>query len=71
MNKTKKLKYDLLIFHFYRYSLLHHQHRSWYSWVISSLASGVYGFGFLMMWPQIFVNYSLKSVAHLPWRALT
>jgi hypothetical protein len=24
-----------------------------------------------MMWPQIFVNYQLKSVAHLPWRALT
>jgi hypothetical protein len=23
------------------------------------------------MWPQIFVNYRLKSVAHLPWRALT
>ncbi len=70
------------------YSLLHHQHRSWYSWLIASLANGglcfffvvcvssfippiVYGFGFLMMWPQIFVNYQLKSVAHLPWRALT
>lgn len=23
------------------------------------------------MWPQIFVNYKMKSVAHLPWRALT
>ena len=53
------------------YSLLYHRHKSLYSWIINSLARGVYGFGFLMMWPQIFVNYRLKSVAHLPWRALT
>ena len=24
-----------------------------------------------MMTPQIFINYKLKSVAHLPWRQLT
>lgn len=51
------------------YSLVQHMHRSWYSWLIGTLANGVYGFGFLMMWPQIFVNYRLKSVSHLPWRA--
>ena len=53
------------------YSLFNHQHRSWYSWLITSLANAVYAFGFLMMWPQIFVNFRLKSVAHLPWRALS
>jgi hypothetical protein len=28
-------------------------------------------FGFIMMTPQLFINYKLKSVAHLPWRMLT
>lgn len=51
------------------YSLLYHPHKSWYSWVIRSLVNGVYVFGFLFMLPQLFVNYKLKSVAHLPWRA--
>jgi hypothetical protein len=31
--------------------------------------NAVYAFGFLFMLPQLFVNYRLKSVAHLPWRA--
>lgn len=31
-------------------------------------AVGVYTFGFIMMTPQLFVNYKLKSVAHLPWK---
>jgi hypothetical protein len=35
----------------------------------------VYGFlltfGFIMMTPQLFINYKLKSVAHLPWRMMT
>ncbi|KAG7268752.1 hypothetical protein CRUP_031824 [Coryphaenoides rupestris] len=41
----------------------------WYSWVINSLVNGVYAFGFLFMLPQLFVNFKLKSVAHLPWKA--
>ncbi|XP_071443905.1 lipid scramblase CLPTM1L [Hetaerina americana] len=51
------------------YSLLYHPHKSWYSWCIHNLVNGVYAFGFLFMLPQLFVNYRLKSVAHLPWRA--
>ena len=31
--------------------------------------SGVYAFGFLFMLPQLFLNYQLKTVAHLPWKA--
>lgn len=42
---------------------------SWYSWTIQSMVNGVYAFGFLFMLPQLFINYRLKSVAHLPWRA--
>jgi hypothetical protein len=51
--------------------------------VLSSLTGCVYTFGnigsfdcktdplegFIMMCPQLFINYKLKSVAHLPWRA--
>ncbi|GMS82300.1 hypothetical protein PENTCL1PPCAC_4475, partial [Pristionchus entomophagus] len=51
------------------YSLLYMPHRSWKSWVLETAANGVYAFGFLFMLPQLFVNYKLKSVAHLPWRA--
>lgn len=42
---------------------------SWYSWTVNSMVNGVYAFGFLFMLPQLFVNYKLKSVAALPWRA--
>lgn len=51
------------------YSLIYIQYKSWYSWFVNSLVNGVYLFGFLFMLPQLFVNYKLKSVAHLPWRA--
>ncbi|KAJ8687174.1 hypothetical protein QAD02_022968 [Eretmocerus hayati] len=51
------------------YSLVYFPHKSWYSWCIHSLVNGVYAFGFLFMLPQLFVNYKLKSVAHLPWRS--
>lgn len=51
------------------YSILYTQHKSWYSWLIQSAANGVYAFGFLFMLPQLFINYKLKSVAHLPWKA--
>lgn len=51
------------------YSLLYTPHKSWKSWTIQTLVNAVYAFGFLFMLPQLFVNYRLKSVAHLPWRA--
>ncbi len=41
---------------------------SWYSWIISNLANAVYTFGFIGLCPQLYINYRLKSVAHLPWR---
>ena len=28
----------------------------------------VYTFGFIMMTPQLFINYKLKSTAHMPWK---
>jgi len=52
------------------YSLVNYEHKSWWSWFISSLADFAYAFGFVNMLPQIFVNYKLKSTAHMPWRVL-
>lgn len=52
------------------YSLKYEKHKSWYSWVINSLVGAVYAFGFIMMFPQIFINYKLKSVAHMPMKAM-
>ena len=52
------------------YSLFTHDHRGWWSWTIQTLAYGVYLYGFVAMTPQLYINYRLKSVAHLPWRTM-
>ncbi|KAJ1480904.1 cleft lip and palate transmembrane protein 1-domain-containing protein, partial [Baffinella frigidus] len=52
------------------YSLIYEQHKGWYSWVLKSGVNCVYAVGFMMMTPQLFLNYKYKSVEHLPWRAL-
>jgi predicted permease len=50
------------------FALRHYEYKSWYSWLISNLANAVYTFGFISLCPQLYVNYRLKSVAHLPWK---
>eukprot|EP00934_Nitzschia_sp_Nitz4_P006302 Nitzschia sp. Nitz4//scaffold13_size275219//75058//77530//NITZ4_000859-RA/size275219-augustus-gene-0.228-mRNA-1//1//CDS//3329535969//6292//frame0 len=52
------------------YSLVMEEHVGWYSWFITSASSAVYALGFVLMTPQLFLNYKLKSVAHLPWRVM-
>lgn len=52
------------------YSLIHISHKSFYSWFLGSLVGFVYAFGFVLMTPQLFINYKLKSVAHMPWKAM-
>ncbi|VDM64299.1 unnamed protein product, partial [Angiostrongylus costaricensis] len=53
------------------YSLIYVEQRGWYSWVLSMLYGFLLMFGFIAMTPQLFINYKLKSVAHLPWGMLT
>ena len=53
------------------YSVVYNEHRSWYSFVLNTLVGAVYLFGFITMCPQLYINYKLKSVAHLPWRQMT
>jgi hypothetical protein len=57
------------MFSFESIRLLFKVYFSWYSWTLHSMVNGVYAFGFLFMLPQLFINYKLKSVAALPWRA--
>ncbi|KAG8907053.1 hypothetical protein FRB99_005430 [Tulasnella sp. 403] len=52
------------------YSLLYQSHKGWYSFVITTLSSFVYMFGFVQLVPQLIINYKLKSVAHMPWKAM-
>ncbi|KAI0368074.1 cleft lip and palate transmembrane 1 [Pilatotrama ljubarskyi] len=52
------------------YSLLYETHKGWYSFVISTLTSFVYMFGFAQLIPQLIINYKLKSVAHMPMKAM-
>jgi hypothetical protein len=53
------------------YSLYYDTHKSWYSFVITTLVGSVYAYGFLMMVPSLYINYRLKSVAHMPAKAMT
>ncbi|KAL5458886.1 hypothetical protein PMIN06_003098 [Paraphaeosphaeria minitans] len=53
------------------YSLIYDTHKSWYSFTITTLVGSVYAYGFLMMVPSLYINYRLKSVAHMPGRAMT
>ncbi|KAH6626382.1 cleft lip and palate transmembrane protein 1-domain-containing protein [Chaetomium sp. MPI-SDFR-AT-0129] len=52
------------------YSLFYDTHKSWYSYVITTLVGSVYAYGFLMMVPSLYINYRLKSVAHMPGKAM-
>ncbi|CAM1331635.1 CLPTM1 (predicted), partial [Pycnogonum litorale] len=53
------------------YSVVYLEHKGWYSWVLSMFYGFLLTFGFIMMTPQLFINYKMKSVAHLPWRMMT
>jgi len=43
-------------------------YKTLWSWFISNAANAVYTFGFIALCPQLYINYRLKSVAHLPWK---
>eukprot|EP01031_Cornospumella_fuschlensis_P030491 gene30491-36852_t len=52
------------------YSLVYEKHLSWYSFVLTSLTGYLYAFGFVFMFPQLYINHKLKTVVHLPWAML-
>merc|ERR550519_2749869 len=44
------------------YSVLYNEHKGWYSFILGSYYGFLLTFGFIMMTPQLFINYKLKSV---------
>mmetsp|Transcript_6193 Transcript_6193/g.10042 ORF Transcript_6193/g.10042 Transcript_6193/m.10042 type:complete len:234 (+) Transcript_6193:1343-2044(+) len=52
------------------YSVFYNEHKSWYSFVLNTLVGCIYTFGFINMTPQLYINYRLKSVEHMPGKAL-
>lgn len=50
------------------YSLIMECHKGWYSFFLNFAASVVYSLGFVLMTPQVFINYKHKTVAYLPWK---
>ncbi|XP_037957516.1 cleft lip and palate transmembrane protein 1 homolog [Teleopsis dalmanni] len=60
-----------LLVGYFVYSLVYNEHKGWYSFVLNMLYGYLLTFGFIMMTPQLFINYKLKSVAHMPWRMMT
>ena len=52
------------------YSLIYDTHKSWYSFVITTLVGSVYAYGFLMMVPSLYINYRLQVSQPLPFHSL-
>lgn len=50
------------------YTAIYHEHKGWYSFLVTTQVRFIYFSGFIMMTPQIFINYKLKSVTAVPWR---
>lgn len=60
-----------LAFGYAIYSLFYKDHKGWYSFILNTLVGFIYIFGFIQMTPQLYINYRLQSVEHMPGRALT
>ena len=50
------------------YARRHYHYENHWSWIISHAANAVYAFGFIALCPQLYINYRLKSAAHLSWK---
>ena len=50
------------------YSLAFEKYIGWFNWIITSFSTFLNDYSFLYFIPQAYVNYELRSVAHLPWR---
>lgn len=55
-----------IVFCYAIYSVTYNSHKSWYSFILNTLVGCIYTFGFINMTPQLYINYRLKSVEHLP-----
>ena len=44
--------------------------KSYYKFILETAVAFIALFGFILMTPQLYINYKLKSVDHLNWRGL-
>lgn len=59
-----------LFFCYLIYAIIYQEFKGLYSFILEALVGFIYIFGFINMTPQLYINYKLKSVAHLPWRTM-
>jgi len=52
------------------YSAYYNKHTGWYSFVLNTAVGAIYVYGFILMTPQLYINYKLQSVEHMPQRTL-
>ena len=52
------------------YSMVYNTHKGWYSFVLNTAVGGIYVYGFILMTPQLYINYKLQSVEHMPQRTM-
>jgi hypothetical protein len=75
-SETKIIKYIMMIFTplflaYLGYSIINYpQGTRLYSFILEKTVAFIYIVGFANMFPQIYINYSLKSVNYMPWKAL-
>ena len=43
------------------YSFFREEHSGWYSWLVTSASSAVYALGFVLMTPQLFLNWEAEK----------
>ena len=60
----------MLLYVIYRLHSQNWRIRSYYLFFLESSVTFIAIFGFILMTPQLYINYKLKSVDHLNWRGL-
>ena len=55
---------------YYVYSFWTSQNISYYSFALKNLVAFIHAVGFINMTPQVYINYKLKSVEFMPWKAM-
>ena len=48
------------------YSIVYNEHKGYYSFILNTAVGCIYVFGFIQMTPQLYINYKMKSVEHMP-----
>ena len=48
------------------YSAIYNEHRGWYSFILNTAVGAIYVYGFILMTPQLYINYKMQSVEHMP-----